>query len=279
MRKAVLAALVLFAAANLFAASPTPGCNQASLLISGIQGEMQAPCSGAIAFTTASYTPPSTTGSGANGSGAGAGSITPGSLKVVKPYDMSSPGLLLACANGKHIQTVTLTYPNAQTPVNVVFSDVLVASINESVNPTNESLEFKYSKILIQSGNNTSVNGNVLGGARPSSLKVALVGSDGKSQTVNHASITVRAGGTTFDSVQLAPPPPGMPTARAGVVKPTHANEGPEESIHLNYGKIVMEYKQQKEGFEFHDGKVVNGNLRVSRASYTGPTTLATHPQ
>ena len=188
-----------------------------------------------------------------------------------------SPALMLACSNGKHFQTVTLSYPSAQNAVKITFQDVIIASINESVNPTNESIDFKYSKFIVYTGGGTNVNGNVTGTAHPSSsMKVALVGSDGKSQPVSHASLTVRPGGTTFDSVQLAPPPPGIATTRAGVVKP---NAGPEESIHLNYGSIKIEYKGQSTNFQFNGGTLLNGNLRVSRASYTGPTAVATHPQ
>ena len=63
--------------------------------------------------------------------------------------------------------------------------------------------------------------------------------SDGKTQQVSHASLTVRPGGTTFDSVQLATPPPGIATTRAGVMKTTApttaANDRPTESINFNY--------------------------------------------
>jgi len=102
--------------------------------------------------------------------------------------------------------------------------------------------------------------------------------SDGKTQQVSHASLTVRPGGTTFDSVQLATPPPGIATTRAGVMKTaptTAANDRPTESINFNYGQIRFTYKEQKTDFQFTGGTLVNGNLRVSRASYTG----AVHPQ
>src|SRR5712692_10242269 len=174
MRKVVLTAIVLLTAANLFA---SPTCTQPNLLITGIQGEMQAPCSGAIDFASATFSAPSTTGN-SNAGGSGAGTTVPGTLKVTKYFDKSSPALMLACANGTHIQKVTLSYPSAQTPVTITFENVMIGSVNESVNPTNESVEFNYTKFIVESGGGTHVTGNVLGGARAAAMNVAVVGSD-----------------------------------------------------------------------------------------------------
>jgi type VI protein secretion system component Hcp len=269
MRKVVLTAIVLLTAANLFAA-----CTQPNLLITGIQGEMQAPCSGAIDFASATFSAPSTTGN-SNAGGSGAGTTVPGTLKVTKYFDKSSPALMLACANGTHIQKVTLSYPSAQTPVTITFENVIIGSVNESVNPTNESVEFKYTKLMVESGGGTHVTGNVLGGARAAAMNVAVVGSDGKSQPATHVSLTVRPGGTTFNSVQLATPPGNAATTRAGVVK---SSQSPAESIHFNYGKIELESKNSTASFQFNGGTLVNGNLRASRVNYTGPVTAAVHP-
>jgi type VI protein secretion system component Hcp len=276
MRRAALSAFVLFTATNLFAASP--GCTSPNLVISGIQGEMQAPCAGAIEFTSASFTAPSTTSSQSNASGAGAGRSTPGTLRVTKALDKASSALMLACANGTHMQNATLSYPNGANAVTVTFENVTIASLNESINPTNESVEFRYAKIMVQSGG-TKVDGSVIGHARPSSASVAVIGSDGKSQPVSHLSLTVRPGGTTFDSVQLAPPPPGIATTRVGTLKSSGRAAGPEESIHLNYGKVEIKYQNQSASFQFNGGTLVNGNLRASKVSYTGPTMTALHPQ
>ena len=270
MRKAVLAALVLFTAATLFAASPT--CSQPNLVIGGIQGEI---CGGAIAFTSASFTVPSTTGSSATGSGAGAGRTSPGTLTVTKVLDSSSPALMLACTKGTLLK-VTLSYPSAGNPVAITFKDATIATLTESVNPTNEAVGFNYGSIEIQSGGAT-VTGSVVGGARASTLTASIVGADGKSHSVSHASLTVRPGGTTFNSVQLAPAPSGkVGTTKAGI---SSGGDRPTESMSLNYGKLVIEYKTQKTEFQFSGGTLLNGNLRVSRASYTGPTTFAAHPQ
>jgi type VI protein secretion system component Hcp len=269
MRKAVLAVVVLFTAANLFGASPA--CTQPNLLIPTIQGEI---CGGAISFTTASFTAPSTTSSGATGSGAGAGRTTPGTLSVTKVFDSSSPALMLACSQGKHFQTVTLSYPSGQNPVTITFGEVTVATLTENINPTNESVQFSYGKIMVQSGG-AKVTGSVLGNARASSMTASVVGSDGKSHSVSHASLTVRPGGTTFNSVQLAPPPPGLATTKAGI---SSGGDRPAESINFNYGKLQIEYRGQTSAFQFNGGTLVNGNLRVSRASYTGPTAAPVHP-
>ena len=271
MRKAVLAAIVLFTAANLFAA--LPGCTQSSLVIPTIQGEMPAPCTGAIAFTSASFTAPSTTSSGATGSGAGAGRSTPGTLTVTKVFDQSSPGLMLACVQGKHFQNVTLSYPSGQTPVMITFGEVTITTVTENINPTNESVAFSYGSITVESGG-TKVTGSVIGGARASSLTVSLVGSDGKSLPVSHASLTVRPGGTTFNSVQLAAPLPRLATTKVM----SSGGDRPAESLSLNFGKIEFKYKNQDTDFQFTGGTLLNGNLRVARASYTGPTALAVHP-
>jgi type VI secretion system secreted protein Hcp len=278
MRKAVFAALVLFTAASVFAASPSPTCNQPNLLISGIQGEMQPPCAGAIEFSSASFSVPSTTGSNANGSGAGAGTSGPGTLRITRYFDSSSPALMTACVTGKHFQKATLSYPSAQQPVAITFEDVFISFFNDSYNPTSESVEFKYTKFMIQSGN-TKVTGSVMGGMRATSMTASVIGSDGKSQPVSHASLTVRPGSTTFDSVQLAPPPPGNVATRAGIVKSTPQGDRPAESMSLNFGKITFTNgRGAAASFNFNGGTLVNGNLRVSRASYTGATTVAAHP-
>jgi type VI protein secretion system component Hcp len=273
MRKVVLAAVVLLTAANLFAA-----CTQPNLVVTGIQGEMQAPCSGAIDFASATFSAPSTTGS-SNAGGSGAGTTVPGTLRVTKYFDKSSPALMLACANGAHIQKVTLSYPSAQTPVTITFENVTIGSVNESVNPTNESVEFRYTKFMVESGGGTHVTGNVPGGARAAAMNVAVVGSDGKSQPATHVSLTVRPGATSFNSVQLAPPPSGNNATRGGIVRSSQSSgPGPAESIHFNFGKIEFKTQNSSASFQFNGGTLVNGNLRASSVNYTGPATAAVHP-
>jgi type VI secretion system secreted protein Hcp len=274
MRKVVLTAIVLLTAANLFAASSA--CSQPNLVVTGIQGDMQGPCSGAIDFASATFSAPSTTGNSSSG-GSGAGKIVPGTLQITKYFDTSSPSLMLACANGTHIPKATLSYPSAQSPVTITFENVMIGSVNESVNPTNESVAFNYTKLVVESGGGTHVTGNVLGSARAAALNVAVVGSDGKSQPPTHVSLTVRPGGTTFNSVQLAPPSPGnAPTTRAGVAK---SSQSPAESIHFNSGKIEFESKNSTASFHFDGGTLVNGNLRASTVNYTGPATGVVRPQ
>jgi type VI protein secretion system component Hcp len=270
MRKVVLTAIALLTAANLFAA-----CTQPNLLITGIQGDMQA-CSGAIDFASATFSAPSSSGSSSAG-GSGAGKAVPGTLNVTKYFDKSSPALMLACANGTHIQKVTLSYPSNQTPVTITFENVIIGSVNESVNPTNESVEFKYTKLMVESGGGTHVTGNVLGGARAAAMNVAVVGSDGNSQPATHVSLTVRPGGTTFNSVQLAPAPGHAAMTKPGVMK-SGQSPVPAESISFNNGKIEFKTQNSSASFQFNGGTLVNGNLRASSGNYTGPVTAAVHP-
>ena len=252
MRKAVFPAILIFlAAATAFAVCPQP-----NLLVDGIPGDMTGACAGAIDFSSAQY---SLTGTGSSG-GSGAGNPG-GTLKVTKYFDSSSPKLMLACVNGQHIATVTLSYPSGTNSAMIKFKTVLVTSVNENVNPTSEAVEFKYQSIEIITGG-TQTTTSVIGSARASTLAVAVIGGDGKSQPASHLSLTVRPGGTTFNSVQLAP----TPTApRGGTTK-----AAPSESLSFNYGKI--EFRSANGGtanFQFSGGTLVNGNLRASRVNFT----------
>ena len=277
MRNVLTGIVCLLVAGSLFAQ-----CNQASLLVSGISGEMTAPCAGALSFTSATFNPPTTTGGGG-----GAVHSIPGSLKVNRFFDSASPGLMLACSSGKHIPTVKLSNP----PMSITFSDVMVSSDSLGVTQfqgtyqTTEALEFKYAKYTLDSGDGTRVTGSVMGNARASAMSVVAVNGDGHAQPVQSLSLTVRPGGTTFNSVQLAPPPPGTAAVNRAS-SPTlttalqpGASAAPTESLSFNYGKIQFKYHGGGSAeFAFSGGQVVNGNLRVARASYTGPTTVAAHP-
>ena len=280
MRKALAGIVCLLSGGVLFAQ-----CNQPNLSISGVQGEMAAPCTGDLAFTNASVT---VTSSGGNqsGGGAGVGKATTGPLKVNRYYDSASPALFSACVNGKHFQTLKLS----NGPMTITFKDVMVSSDNWTFNnnQTSESLEFSYGSSLIDTGGGTKITSNFIGTSRASSMSVAAVNGDGHSTPIQSLTLTARPGNTTFTSIQLAPPPPGS-SARTGAKtysSPTlttalssHSATGsPSESMSLSFGKIHFEYHQQKTEFTFTGGQVVNGNLRVSKASYTGPTTVAVHP-
>jgi type VI protein secretion system component Hcp len=247
MRKVLFASLLVFSAASLFADSSP------CLTISGISGEAMAPCAGDVAFASANY------------------STSQRTLHVTRYFDSSSPKLMNDCSMGTHLMSVSLAYPQMQTDgstktITVKFKDVLVTTVNESVNPTNETADFKYSSWEIISGGGNVQSGNVLGSARASTMNVAVIGSDGKPTAATHLSLTVRPGGTTFNSVQLNPQPlPPRTGVQARMVKMNPAA--------LNLGNGVIELRGGRGGvtrFQFTGGTLLNGNLRVSRAAFTG---------
>jgi type VI protein secretion system component Hcp len=279
MRNTLAGIVCLLSAATLYSQ-----CTQPNLLVSGIQGEMAAPCTGALAFSNASLAV-SNTGSQSTGSGAGAGKSTTGPLKVTRYYDSASPGLFNACVSGKHLQTVKFSNP----PMTITLQDAMVTTDtwNFSNGTTTEYVEFTYSKSTIDGGGGNKITTSVIGTSRSSTMSVAAVNGDGHSQPIQSLTLTARPGNTSFSSIrlspQLSPASPGSAAVnRAGMVKPGAggAPAAPTESLSLNYGKIQFQYHSQNSGpeFAFTGGQVVNGNLRVSKASYTGPTTVAVRP-
>jgi len=267
MRNVLAGIACLLSAGSLFAQ-----CTQPNLLISGIQGDMVSPCDGGIAFTSASFTV--TGGTGATGSGAGAQSGG-GKLRISKVPDKATNGLMNYCMNSKLIQQVKLTEPNTT----ITFQNALIASVTDNFgNPSSEAVEIKYAKMTMNTGGGNQVSGNLMGTARASSASIAAVNGDGHAQPVQSFTLTVRPGSTTFNNVQLAPPPPGS-ASRATILKPGGTGgAAPTESLSLNYGKIQVKYGNQTSEFPFTGGTLVNGNLRVSKASFTGPVTVAVHP-
>ena len=275
MRHVLAGIVCLFAVGSLFADSV--GCNQPNLTVSGAQGDMLAPCAGAIAFISAQV--PITSGSSANGSGAGSG--ISGTFTVVKAPDKASNALMSDCLSGRQL-TITLSDPSSQTTL--TFSHAIIASFVQNFGASStENLQIKYAQVSRTSGGSRVVS-SVMGTARASAASIVAVNGDGHSQTVRAFTLTVRPGSTTFNSVQLAPPPPAMPAAHAGMVNnntkvySSPAAAAPTESISFSFGKIQVRYGNQSSEYQFSGGQVVNGNLTVSRASYTGPTTVAIHP-
>lgn len=246
MRKAIFAAIaILLSSSVLFAASP---CTNPTLTITGIQGDG---CGGSVEFTSASY------------------STSTNELKVLKYMDQSSPKLFSDCASGTHIQKVQLSYPNMSTdgtnhPTVVTFEDVLVTQVDESVNPTNETVQLKYAKWKLESGGGQTTGGSVRGSARGGTLNVAVVGGDGRSQTASHFQMTVRAGGVTTTSLQLLSPTP--PPIRAGTLKAmTPANAAPQ----LDHGTIELRGPNGAliSSYSFSGGVFNGNNLRTSKVN------------
>jgi type VI secretion system secreted protein Hcp len=68
------------------------------------------------------------------GAGAGAGKVNVQDQSFTKWIDKSSPGLMLACCNGKHYDTATLVVRKAgETPVEymtVTMTEVMITSLS-----------------------------------------------------------------------------------------------------------------------------------------------------
>jgi type VI secretion system secreted protein Hcp len=76
----------------------------------------------------------SNSGTAHTGGGMGAGKVNVHDLTLTKYVDLSSPDLLLACCNGKHIPEATLTVRKAgESPLEylkIKLTDVMVTSVN-----------------------------------------------------------------------------------------------------------------------------------------------------
>jgi len=265
MRNALAGIVCLLSAGALFGQ-----CSQPNLMVSGAQGDMLAPCAGGIAFTSAQLS----VSSGGGGTGGGAGQNLPGSLHVVKAPDKASNTLLSDCLNGK-LLTITLSDPNSHTTL--TFKNATIASFVQNFgNVSTETLDIRYGQMTSATGGSKVVS-NVMGTARAMSASIAAVNGDGHSSPVQSFTLTVRPGSTTFNNVQLAPPPPGV-ASRATMVSGGTGGAAPTESISFNYGKIQVRYGNQSSEFQFSGGQLINGNLRVSRVNFTGPVTVAIHP-
>jgi type VI secretion system secreted protein Hcp len=94
------------------------------------------------------------TGAMAVGGGGGAGKASFADLSVVKSADLSSPLLMMACAEGKHIASGLLTVRKAggqqEEFYKIKLTDILISSVTntgaEGGNPQ-ENLSLNYAKI------------------------------------------------------------------------------------------------------------------------------------
>ena len=255
MRHALLGCIVLLAATALLA--DPAGCTQSNLFIASIPGEMTAPCAGAIAFTSANYNISHSGGT----TGAGESQNVPGTFSVSKYLDKASPKLMLACVNGTHFSSATLTFAGGGSDYLVLdFGNVLVTGINGGGsgggNGMTESVTFAYQSIKVKyNPQHQTLTGSIRGTARPTFVNASVIGSDGKSTPLSSVSYSVRPGGTTFNTLTLSQPG----TIRTGAGRPA-------EAATLNFGKIHFEYAGQSQDFGFTGGTLVNGNLRVSNA-------------
>jgi type VI secretion system secreted protein Hcp len=97
-------------------------------------------------------------GSGHRGSGSGSGKVDVSDISIQKVVDMSSPSLMLACANGKHIGKGSLTVRKAgENPLdyltidleNILISNYQASGNNESDTPT-ESITLNFVKMKLE---------------------------------------------------------------------------------------------------------------------------------
>jgi type VI protein secretion system component Hcp len=249
MRKALFAGILLLASPAVFATSP---CTNPTLTISGIQGDG---CGGSIDFASANY------------------STTTNQLTVVKYMDQSSPKLINDCATNTRLQKVILSYPNMSTdgtnhPTTVTFEDVVVAAVDESINPTNETVQFNYAKRTIVSGGSQTTS-SVRGSARAATLTVAVVGGDGKTQSASHFMMSIRPGGVTTSSVEL------VPAVRNAMLKVNPSvNAAPQP--HMDNGVIEIRSPNGVvlNRFAFTGGLMNGNSLRVQKLNLAGAAAM-----
>jgi len=91
------------------------------------------------------------------GGGGGAGKVSVQDISIVKLVDKSSPELMLACANGKHIKDGLLTVRKAgEKPLEymkIKLTDVLVSSVQEAGNGhelLSESVSLNFAKFQVE---------------------------------------------------------------------------------------------------------------------------------
>jgi type VI secretion system secreted protein Hcp len=98
------------------------------------------------------------TGSGHRGSGSGTGKVDMNDISIVKAVDKSSPTLMLACANGKHIAKGKLTVRKAgENPLdyltidleNILVSNYQTNGVNSADVPT-ETFALNFVKVKLE---------------------------------------------------------------------------------------------------------------------------------
>jgi type VI secretion system secreted protein Hcp len=99
----------------------------------------------------------SQTGAHGTGGGGGAGKVHVHDISITKHLDKSSPGLMLACCNGKHISEGLLTVRKAgENPVEylkIKLVDILVSGVQEAGHGSDlltESLTLNFAKFHVE---------------------------------------------------------------------------------------------------------------------------------
>src|SRR5215475_9742224 len=100
----------------------------------------------------------SQSGGGHRGSGSGSGKVEVSDVSIQKVVDKSSPSLMLACANGKHIAKGTITVRKAgENPLdyltidleNILVSNYQASGANSADIPT-ETVTFNFGKMKVE---------------------------------------------------------------------------------------------------------------------------------
>lgn len=98
------------------------------------------------------------TGTMAHGTGGGAGKVHVNDISITKYLDKSTPELMLACCNGKHIPNGLITVRKAgEKPLEylkIKLTDILISSVQNAGSPSHdslsESLSLNFSKFQVE---------------------------------------------------------------------------------------------------------------------------------
>jgi len=233
---ALLGAILILAAGNLFGGA----CSDPYILISGIQGELPAPCQGAFEFISVN--------------------VTLTTISIAKTVDKASPQLMLACATGKHFPEATLRASAAET---IKFKDLIVTTWSQNINnnTVTESIAINFTKIETHySSGQSSYSGN----ARPLAAKVFVTSSaGGQPEEATHFETTVRSGGATTSSLQFAAKSTAL---KAGAMRATTATTPPPPATTNGVIELRSPAGAVLSRYQFTGGvRGATGNLRVER--------------
>ncbi|PYQ50225.1 MAG: hypothetical protein DMF59_11385 [Acidobacteria bacterium] len=183
MRRVLIAVASLLLTASLFA-SP---CDNPYITISGIAGELNAPCAGGVDFISAK-----TVGN---------------TLTIVKRIDKASVPLYGACVLATPIAEASIVIASQKARYH--FTNLIVSSDSQSANPAGETVTLNFAG-MDYTDSATAAGAaarprevNITGTARQTPVAIALVnGNSAQAATTWQASV---AGGISTTSIQLQP--------------------------------------------------------------------------
>jgi hypothetical protein len=237
MRQVLVSIVVLVVATSLFGACDT------YIKLSGINGELGAPCQGAIDFISAK-----TMGN---------------TLTIVKHLDKASVALYAACVNGTPINDATITVAPPQNKT-FHFKNLLVSSVAHSAN---ETVTLSYGAMDSPRDPATPAGAaaprgdlNIMGSARPSSFTAVFIAGDGSVRNASGWQTSVR-GGAASTTLLLTPltTVAGMVPAGRGGATPS-ASQSSQNCVELRVGAgAAVRYVFQG------DVPPQGGNLHITR--------------